>query len=108
MNKLTRKEVLKIIESSRYSVIHIDGDWDNYRFEVNEQLNEIKAKYIGKVSFAYIDCDQEQEYAKEIQLRNTPSIAYYEGDELKAVVLGVNQDINSNIELLTKSMLIDQ
>ena len=53
MNKLTRKEALKIIESSRYSVIHIDADWDNYRFEVNEKLNGLKAKYIGKVSFAW-------------------------------------------------------
>jgi len=107
MNKLKLNELNTILEESKYTVVHIDTDWDNYRFQINEKITKAKKEYGEKVSFGYIDCDIEQEYAKDIGLQNTPSLAYYSGTILKAVVIGVEQDIIGNIKRLMQNVAID-
>jgi hypothetical protein len=96
--KLTESQLKLLLLNKPYSVIHIDADWDNYRFKVEKQIESIKAQFEAEVNFGYIDCDQEQNYAKSVGLLNTPSIAYYHKEELVSVIIGVNQDIKQNIE----------
>jgi len=51
------------------------------------------------VACAYIDCDQEGGYLDAIGLRNVPSVAYYRGKELVAVLVGKDQNIAENLNI---------
>lgn len=55
-----------------------------------------------------MDCDAEQEYAREAGIVNVPSVAYYSGARLLGVVIGMRQDIASNIERVMRGGPLDQ
>ncbi len=91
-----------------YSVVHVDAAWDGYRSAVADKLRNIEPQFEQDVSFGYVDCDADQEYAAEIGITNVPSVAYYSGTRLFGVVIGVRQDIAENIERMTRGEPLDQ
>lgn len=98
--KLSRSELDSFLEQTLYSVIHLDAEWDGYRLAVAHQISRIESSFKASVSFGYMDVDDEQEFAREIKLRNTPACAYYKGKELIATVIGIGQDISANLKLI--------
>jgi len=79
--------------------VHVDADWDwdGNRHILGEKIRREEPQFERTVSFGYVDCDHEQEYATEIGIVNVPSVAYYKGLDLIGVVVGVQQDVAENI-----------
>jgi hypothetical protein len=44
---------------SDIAVVHLDADWDCYRLEVEQQINEIITRQPTDVMFAYVDVDEQ-------------------------------------------------
>jgi hypothetical protein len=107
MKKLSESQIRELLKAKPYSVIHIDADWDLYRHQVWNQIDSILKEFDKDVSFGYVDCDDEQEYAKEIKVMNTPSVAYYRGEKLMAVVIGLGQDLAENIRIVMAGEELD-
>ena len=108
MNKMNAQEIARIIEKSTYTVVHVDADWDGYRFQINDKITDAKKEFGNRVSFAYVDCDKEQEYASAIGVLNTPSVAYYCGSNLMALIIGIEQNVSRNINKLIRSEDIEE
>lgn len=66
---------------------------------VADQMESLIDSYID-VSFGYIDVDQFPDHAREINLINVPACSYYVGSRLVATVVGMHQDIASNIVIV--------
>jgi hypothetical protein len=84
MQRLAKSAIVEFLAQRPFSVVHIDGDWDGY-----------------------VDCDVEQEYAREIGIVNVPSVAYYSGTRLCVVVIGMQQDVARNIQRLMRGEPLD-
>lgn len=100
IQKLHRADLNGFLHQTPFAVIHLDAEWDGYRFAVAHQIEQIESDFAGVVSFGYMDVDDEQDFAREIGLRNIPACAYYKDGELQAVVIGVGQDVAKNIRLI--------
>jgi len=96
MEHLSKRSLPEFLAHRPFSVVHIDAAWDEHRPSLEEQLRRIEAEFDQRVSFGYVDCDAGQDYARELGIRNMPSIAYYSGTELFALVIGTQQDIAAN------------
>ena len=108
MERLSKSAIAAFLGRQPFSVIHVDADWDGYRKAVADRIRVIERQFEQTVSFGYVDCDADQEYAKEIGILNVPSVAYYSGARLCGVVIGMQQDVASNIERLMRGEPLDQ
>ena len=98
--KTTQAELALITRSNDFTVVQIDAAWDGYRKAVSQKIDELRNRQIKGVAFAYIDCDEEQNYALQVGLRNTPTVAYYRGPELVSKVVGRDQNIANNLAIV--------
>jgi thioredoxin-like negative regulator of GroEL len=105
--KLTSADLDAFLLQPPCAVIHLDAEWDGYRFEVAKQISQIESSFAGIASFGYMDVDEEQDFAREIGLRNTPACAYYKDGQLAAVVIGIGQDVAKNIRLMQSGHVLD-
>ena len=108
MERLSKSAIPEFLARRPFAVVHVDADWDGYRNSVSGRIRAIEANFEQTVSFGYVDCDAEQEYAKEIGIVNVPSVAYFSGARLCAVVIGIQQDVGRNIERLMRGESLDQ
>lgn len=89
----------QFLSTRPYSVIHLDATWNGQRIPVQERLNALTRK-IEDTSFGYIDVDVHQDHAKSIPVMNVPTCCYYRGPELVASVIGMQQDIERNLQIV--------
>ena len=108
MECLSKSTIPEFLARRPFSVVHVDAPWDGYRKAVTDRMRAIAPQFEQTVSFGYVDCDAEQEYAREINIVNVPSVAYYSGGTLSAVVIGMQQDIGRNIQRLIRGEALDQ
>jgi len=108
MQRVSKPGLSEFLARRPFSVVHFDADWDGYRKAVADKICNIEPQFEQSVSFGYIDCDAEQEYAREIGILNVPSVGYYSGTKLLGVVIGMQQDIAGNIERMKRGELLDQ
>lgn len=108
MEHLSQSSIAEFLARRPFSVVHVDATWDGYRKAVADRIRIIEPQFEQTVSFGYVDCDAEQEYAREIGLGNVPSIAYYRSTKLCGIVIGMQQDIAANIERLKRGESLDQ
>ena len=106
LRSLTESEVRAFLSEHPFSVIHVDAVWDGYAPQLAKKLVAASA-VMPDVGFATMDCDAEQEYAKTLGLLNTPTALYFRGTDLVASVIGVTQDVASNIGRLRAGEPID-
>jgi thioredoxin-like negative regulator of GroEL len=100
---VTRDSMARFLSQRPYAVIHIDAAWDEtHRQVVSKEIESLPEETFQDVSFGYVDCDTEQEYARALGLRNVPAVAYYHSDRLVAVIGGADQDIAGNIRRLRR------
>jgi thioredoxin-like negative regulator of GroEL len=98
--KTTQTELALITKANAFTVVHIDAAWDGYRRTIAQKIDELRKQKLEGVAYAYIDCDEEQDYANQIGLRNTPAVAYYRGSSLVSTVIGISQNIADNLALV--------
>jgi hypothetical protein len=96
---ITSESLPDFLQIRPFTVIHLDADWDGYRRQIQLQIESIMDS-LSDVSFGYMDVDRSADFASSIALRNTPACAYYSESKLVAVVIGVKQQIVTNVELL--------
>ena len=89
-----------------YSVIHFDAEWNGQGFMVQQCIDSLIDK-VDDSSFGYIDVDENQEYAQSVGIRNVPSCSYYRGLELVATVIGMQQDVEGNLQILREGGIPD-
>lgn len=107
MVRLSKSSLPEFLSCRPFSIVHVDAEWDGYRKSVEDKIRAVEPQFERHVSFGYVDCDAEQDYAKVIGILNIPSIAYYSGTKLFGVVIGVQQNIAGNIERLMRGELLD-
>src|SRR5262245_18155311 len=108
MERLSKSSLLQFLARRPFSVVHIDADWDGNRKAVSEKIRSIEPQLEQSVSFGYIDCDSDQDFARDTGVRNVPSIAYYSGTKLLGLAIGTSQDIAGNIKRLMRGEFFDQ
>src|ERR1041385_7660081 len=108
MEQVSKQSLPAFLALCPYSVVHLDADWDGYRKAVNDKMREVEQRFDGTVSFGYMDSDKEEHYAKDIGLRNVPSVAYYTGAALFGVLIGISQNIAENIERMMRGEALDE
>ncbi len=108
MMRISKSSLSEFLARRPFSIVHVDANWNGYRKILSDKIQRVEPQFEQTVSFGYIDCDDEQEYAKEVGIRNVPSVAYYNGSKLFGVAIGVRQDIVGNIERLMRGELLDQ
>ena len=108
MEHLSKSAIEDFLARRPFSVIHVDADWDGCRKSVADKIRAIEPQFQQIVSFGCVDCDTEQEYAKEIGILNVPSAADYSGARLCAVVIGMQQDVAGNIGRFMRGESLDQ
>ena len=105
---VTRATLPEFLGRKPYSVIHIDARWDRrYREIVSGRIHSLEAQFQNDISFGYIDCDAEQDYAREIGVVNVPTVAYYKERRLVAAVVGIQQDVAENIKRMRRGDTLD-
>jgi hypothetical protein len=107
LRSLCKIEVSEFLTEHPFSVIHIDASWDGYAAIVATKVVAC-SEADSDVGFATMDCDAEQEYAKEVPVLNVPAVLYFRGADLVAQVIGMKQDVAANIEKLKAREPIDQ
>ncbi|HEU0006139.1 MAG TPA: hypothetical protein VFS12_09135 [Terriglobia bacterium] len=98
VEELTKETLAEFLARKPYSVIHVDASWDGYRGSMARNMDALRFEFHEQVSFGYINCDTEQDFARGIGLLNVPSVAYYRGDRLFALVIGQLQNVRENIK----------
>ncbi|MES2706140.1 MAG: hypothetical protein V4726_05990 [Verrucomicrobiota bacterium] len=98
--KITAAELTDLTVLNDFTVVHIDAEWDGCRFGPAKNIQTLQKQNRPGVAFAYIDCDEEHEYARGIGLLNVPAVAYYRGTLLVEVVIGMNQDVAGNLGMV--------
>lgn len=104
----SKSNMAEFLARRPFSVVHVDANWDGYRKVLSDRISVIELQFAQSVSFGYVDCDAEQEFAREIGIVNVPSVVYYSGARLSAVVIGVKQKVVANIERLMGGETLDQ
>ncbi len=102
MERVSKSYLPEFLAGRAYSVVHIDAEWDGHRNAASAKMHDAETGLQEKVSFGYMDCDAEQDYANDISIVNVPSVAYYSGTKLFGVVIGVQQDVTRNIERMMR------
>ena len=97
IEEVTQANLADFLHRKPYSVIHIDANWDGHLEQIVEKIHALEPGFEQDVSFGYIDADTEQNYAREVGVLNLPSVAYYRGDHLVGLIIGLKQDIAQNI-----------
>jgi thioredoxin-like negative regulator of GroEL len=108
MVHISKSSLPEFLSRRPLSVVHLDANWDGYRKAMDDKIQGIASDFEDSVSFGYLDCDDEKEYAREIGILNVPSVAYYRGTELVGIVVGIRQDITENIRRLMHREQLDQ
>jgi len=108
MEQLSKSTIVEFLGRRRFSVVHVDAEWDGYRKALAERIRVVESQFEETVSFGYVDCDAEQDYATGIALLSVPSVAYYAGARLYGVVIGTQQDVAGNIGRLMRGEPLDQ
>lgn len=108
MEQLSKASFPEFLSRRPFSIVHVDATWDGHRAVISEKLRALEPQFEKDVSFGYVDCDVEAEYAREIDILNVPSIAYYQGAGLVGVVIGVQQDVAGNIERMKCGQPLDK
>lgn len=93
------EDLADLLGQRKFTVIHLDAEWDGYRIPVAQRMEALMDSH-PDVSFAYMDIDRYQEHARAIGLRNVPACSYYRGETLVSTVIGLQQDISSNIAIV--------
>lgn len=106
--RLSKSSLAGFLSRRPFSVVHIDADWDGHQNAVRDKIRDLAPRFESSVSFGYVDCDTEQEYAREIGIRNVPSVAYYRGTKLFGVVIGIQQDVAGNIERIMSGEILNE
>lgn len=106
MSKVNQKQLDQILKTNLYCVVYVDANWNNTGLKFKKQIEKIENDYKNRVVFAYINCDEELVYTKEIGLLNVPAIAYYAEEKLKSLKIGENHDVKFNIDLLLNNVSI--
>lgn len=106
MERLSKSSLADFLTRRPFSIVHVDAGWDAYSKALGDKIRVVAPRFEPSVSFGYADCDAEPEYARDIRIRNVPSVAYYNGTKLVGVVIGIQQDIASNIERLMSGEVI--
>ena len=96
---INSEDLSEFLKKCPFTVIHLDAIWDGYRGVVEKKIDLLIEKTLD-TSFGYIDIDDNQEYARSIDLRNVPACSYYKETELIATVIGMQQDIEENLQIL--------
>ncbi len=97
--KITRHNLAEFLSRTQLAVLHLDANWDvAYRSSVSEKMDSLEKESRPDVSFGYVDVDAEQEFAREVGIKNVPAVLYYRGGALVASIIGADQDIAENIE----------
>ena len=104
--ELTLTSFETFLSRKPYSVVHVDASWDGYRKQIEDQIKRIETDSTD-VSFGYADCDKERDLARRMRILNLPSVAYYKGIDLIAVVVGIKQNISENIKLVKDNKVLD-
>ena len=104
---VTKANLAKFLSQKPYSVLHIDASWDGYRQIMVEKILPLESKFQSNVSFGYMDCDTEQDFAREVGVVNVPAVAYYQGSNLIGLVIGLGQDIAQNIRRTQQGEALD-
>ena len=107
MVPVSKSSLPEFLAQRPFAVVHVDAQWDGYRLLLEKKIGAIEPQFQNEVSFGYVDCDQEQEYAREIGIVNVPSMAYYRDGELTALVVGVQQDLAENIRRVMQGEVLD-
>ena len=92
-------ELPSFLTKRPFSVIHLDATWNGQRFTLQRQIDAL-VELIADTSFGYVDVDEHQGYARTVGVRNVPSCAYYRGLELIATVIGMQQDVARNLQII--------
>jgi thioredoxin-like negative regulator of GroEL len=108
MGPVTASSLQQFLEQRPFSVVHIDAPWDGYSKIVADKIATVEQQFSESVSFGYVDCDQEQDYARRVGVVNVPSIAYYRGVDLLGLLIGIKPDIPANIEQLKRGGSLDE
>jgi hypothetical protein len=88
-----------ILDASEMAVIHLDADWDGCRFAMAHRMEELIDSH-PDVFFGYVDIHRDPDHARAIHLLNVPACSYYRRRTLVATVIGIQQDISSNLAIL--------
>lgn len=89
----------EFLKARPYSVIHLDAAWNGQRIPVQKSINALMKK-IDDTSFGYIDIDAHQDHVRTIPILNIPSCSYYRGIQLVATVIGMQQDVEQNLQIV--------
>jgi thioredoxin-like negative regulator of GroEL len=108
MVRISKAVLSEFLSRRAFTIVHIDADWDGYRRGLGDKIHAVEPQFEESVSFGYVDCDEEQEYARAVGIVNVPSIAYYRGAELVGIVIGIQQDVAGNIERLMHGDNLDE
>jgi hypothetical protein len=85
--------------SRPFTVVHLDAEWDGYRSIVNQRMEGLLDSCSDTV-FGYMDVDLWPDHARAIHLLNVPACSYYRGASLVATVIGIQQDIARNLDII--------
>ena len=106
MRKCNSDEVRKMIAEGDIVVIHLDALWNGQRIPIENKIQQIVEMNPLDVQFAYVDSDEEQEFARSMELKNVPTVAYFRRGKLIATVIGQGQDVAGNIGKVRDGALI--
>ena len=84
------------------SLIHLDAKWDAMGFQLQRRIQELAKSLDDSVGFGFIDVDEYQDEAIALGVLNVPSCAYYRGREHLKTVIGLNQDIETNLDMILR------
>ncbi|YCM42908.1 hypothetical protein V2O64_16490 [Verrucomicrobiaceae bacterium 227] len=84
-----------------FAVIHFDAEWDSMGRALGTHIDSLIAEH-PDTSFGLIDIDAEENWGllRSINLRSVPCCGYYRGSELVALVIGMGQNVDKNIQLV--------
>ena len=83
-----------------YSLIHFDAKWDNIGHTFQNRIREITPRFSDAVNFGFVDIDEQQDLARAHKIMTIPSSAYYRGGEFVTLISALNQDVETNLNIL--------
>ena len=103
MRLLDGSEFESFIATKPVAAIHFDAEWDvQYRPLVRRAMLDAERAFGGRVNFAEVDVDQDQELARSIRLLNVPAVAYFRDGALVATLIGANQNVAARVDLVLR------
>ena len=103
MVPLDSQQFESFIAAKSAAAVHFDAEWNSsYRAVTRLQMQKAETSLSEQVNFGEADCDANPELAKSIRLLNLPSVAYYKGGKLVAVLIGAQQNVRARLERLLR------